>query len=159
MMEAELAASVAYRITEEDIDGKQQQLLPMLARHREELATDKKLMRFAPDFDRHIQMQRAGILLVLFAYQETDLVGYSSTIVLPHLHYPDLIHAHNDLLFVVPEHRSGGLGLRLIYQTKRYARGRGARFMTWHAKPKTALAELLPKLGCRVQDIVFGEEI
>jgi GNAT superfamily N-acetyltransferase len=148
-----------YRIVEEPIEGKQQALLPLLAAHREEITTDKALMQLAPDFDRYIAAQAAGHLLVLFAYCGDELVGYSCNIVHKHLHYSELTCSTNDLLFVAPDHRRGGLGLQLIKRTKQRAKELGARMVMWHAKPKTALAELLPRLGCRVQDIVFSEEV
>jgi len=161
MTVTETAAPVAttYRIVEGAIDGRQDELLPLLAAHRDELATHKALMRFAPDFGKHIDLQRKGLLFVLFAYHGERLIGYSSTIICPHLHYPDLLHAHNDLLFVARPHRKGRIGLALINRTRDAARVRGAEFMTWHAKPRTALAALLPRLGCTLQDVIFGEEL
>jgi predicted GNAT superfamily acetyltransferase len=148
-----------YRIFEDSIEGKEDLLLPLLAAHREELATDKRLMRFAPDFALHVRMQSEGALMVLFAYHGEQMVGYSSSLIFMHHHYPDLKCASNDLLYVAPEHRNSGLGMALIRRTKERARELGVKFMTWHAKPATALTELLPRLGCRVQDIIYSEEL
>jgi len=150
--------SSTYRIVEEPIDGKQAQLLPLLALHRQELATHKSIMRLAPDFERHIELQTQGHLMVFFAYHDEELIGYSSTLIAPHLHYP-LLHGHNDLLFVAPAHRRGRVGLALIDRTRSGARERGVQFLTWHVKPDTALAHLLPRLGCTLQDLVFGEAL
>jgi predicted GNAT superfamily acetyltransferase len=155
-----------YRIVEEPIEGKQAALLPLLAAHSEEMTTDKALMQLAPDFmqlapdfHKYIEAQKAGHLLVLFAYCGDELVGYSCTVIAMHMQYRYLMYAHNDLLFVAHEHRRAGLGAQLIKETTRHARERGAHIVAWSAKPDTALAKLLPKLGCRVHEIVFSQEV
>ena len=78
-------------------------------------------------------------------------------ILTPHLHYQNLLCCHNDMLYLHPTHRQGWTGLKLIRATQAAARERGAQFMLWHAKEGTDLHALLPRLGCRVQDVVFSE--
>jgi GNAT superfamily N-acetyltransferase len=39
------------------------------------------------------------------------MVGYSSYMVLPHLHYSKTLHAMNDAIFVMPKERGAGIGL------------------------------------------------
>jgi predicted GNAT superfamily acetyltransferase len=105
-------------------------------------------------------MEASGALFILAAFnQDGVLVGYSVNFVMRHLHYADLCVASNDLLFVSKEHRHGRLGLQLIRATEARAKEEGARLMLWHAKPNTPLADIMPRLGYGVQDIIFSREV
>jgi len=133
----------------------------LFTEHWDEVAQQKHLMRFAPDTDQYYALEKAGRLLVLGAYLGDELIGYSVTFVFEkHLHYQHLSYAQNDVLFISKTHRKGRLGARLIWETERRAKARGARMMLWHAKEHPPeLKELLPKLGYSVQDIIFSREL
>lgn len=125
--------------------------------HYEEIALNKVVMQYAPDAERFALLEKAGALVTLAAFDGERIVGYSVNIVSPHLHYKHLVVLHNDMLYIAQAYRRGRLGLRLIAATREAAIKRGAQMITWHAKENTALASLLPKLGCKVQDILFSE--
>lgn len=131
----------------------------LFAEHYDEIALNKQVMQLRPDADKYLELEANSSLFILAAYSDDDLVGYSVNFTTNHMHYTDLIVASNDLLFVSKQHRKGKVGLRLIKATEAKARDVGARLMLWHAKPDTALAELLPRLGYVVQDIVFSTEV
>lgn len=134
-------------------------ITPLFVEHREETTTNKELMQLKPDMERYRLLEVKNILLVLAAYLEGKLVGYSVTFIDSHLHYADLVCANNDLIFVQKEYRNTKIGLNLIQETERIAKERGAKFMLWHAKEDTALSNLLPRMGCSVQDIVYSKEL
>lgn len=127
--------------------------------HWEEIARNKHLMVLSPDVDKYRLLEQAGKLFVVLAYDGDDIVGYSVNIIDNNLHYSNLVQAQNDLLFVTQSHRAGRLFMRLREATLRMASERGARLMLWHAKEQTPLAEILPRLGCKVQDIIYSEEL
>lgn len=129
--------------------------MPLLAEHREELATDKALMVLKPDVARYIALDEMGALLVIGAFINGRLVGYSVNIIHANLHYSDLVMCQNDVLFVSKAHRKGSLGLRLIRETQRRGKARGAMIMLWHAKPGTNLDKLMPRMGGAVQDVIW----
>lgn len=147
------------RITEEPIAGMlEHELWPLLVDHREELTTNKALMELAPDVARYQQAEQQGALASLVARVGSQIVGYSINFVGQHLHYSHLRYMHNDVLFVSKSHRAS-TGLRLLRATREMAKAHGARIMTWHAKPGTPLESILRRQRCRVQDIVFTEEL
>lgn len=131
----------------------------IFAEHWDEIALNKQVMVLKPDSERYRFMEAAGGMFILAAYADGELVGYSFNFVMNHLHYADLCVASNDLLFVAKAHRKSRLGLQLIRATEEAAKERGARLMLWHAKPDTALVELMPRLGYGVQDVIFSREI
>jgi predicted GNAT superfamily acetyltransferase len=147
------------RIVETTIADKIEHVPGLLEAHWHESARNKHLMVLKPDVVRYQALEAAGSLLSLVAYADEEIVGYSVNILSPHLHYAELLCAHNDVLFVAKEHRESALGLKLIRETERAARDRGAHLMLWHAKEQTPLAAILPRMGCKVQEIIFSKEL
>jgi predicted GNAT superfamily acetyltransferase len=132
----------------------------ILADHWEEVALNKRLMKLEPRWSTYFQMELAGTLFVIGAYEANKLIGYSANIIQPHLHYAGLMVCMNDLLFVLPEYRDKPVGLRLMAQTRVVAKHKGAELMLWHAKPATALAAIMARSKkARVQDIIYSEEL
>jgi predicted GNAT superfamily acetyltransferase len=148
------------RIIETTIADKIEHVPGLLEAHWHESARNKHLMVLKPDVQRYRLLEASGALLSLVAYgDDGQIVGYSVNIVSPHLHYADLLCAHNDVLFVAKEHRGSSLGLKLIRDTERACKARGVHLMLWHAKEDTTLASILPKMGCKVQEIIFTKEL
>lgn len=131
----------------------------LFQQHWNEIALNKQLMVLSPDRARYEALEAGGNLIVLGAYENNALVGYSVSFVTSHFHYSDLTIAQNDLLFLVTRLRGTRLGLDLIYETEREASAKGAKMMLWHAKPNTTLQELMPRLGYGIQDIIFSKAI
>jgi GNAT superfamily N-acetyltransferase len=133
----------------------------LLLAHWNEIARNKDVMRLDPMVERYEALEKLGLLIGLFAYDEDELVGYCVSIVNHgHLHYRDLITVSNDVLFVQPEYRGAArVGYRLMRETERLAKDRGAHLVLWHAKEHTALASMLPRMGYEVQDIVYSRRV
>jgi predicted GNAT superfamily acetyltransferase len=131
----------------------------LFAEHWGEIALNKQVMILKPDAERYLAIESAGGLIALAAFHGPDLIGYSVSFVMPHLHYADLHVASNDILFVTKAHRSSRAGMQLIRATEKAAKEAGARLMLWHAKPNTTLNALMPRLNYGVQDIIYSREI
>lgn len=127
--------------------------------HYAEVAKNKDLMVLSPDWERYAYIEQSGKLLVLGAYVDGELVGYSVNFVDYHLHYSGLKVCSNDLLFVHPDFRQSPLGLRLMKDTKRHARFYGCALMLWHAKEGSALDQLLQRKRLPVQDIIYADKL
>jgi GNAT superfamily N-acetyltransferase len=130
---------------------------PLLEAHREELTTNPDLMVLKPDVARYQTLEAAGAMLSLGLFKGDDLVGYSINNLFTHSHYGGLLVCQNELLFLAKAHRRGMAGVRLIAATEEIARERGADIMLWHAKPRTTLDRMLPRMGYRTQDIVYSQ--
>lgn len=136
------------------------QLAPVLFReHWEEIARNKQVMVLEPHEPAYRALEDAGNLLILAAFKGEELIGYSVNFVLTHPHYAALTVCQNDLLFIDPKHRQGGAGIRLMRRTEQEGKVRGAQLMLWHAKESTPLADMLPRMGYGVQDIIFSKEL
>jgi GNAT superfamily N-acetyltransferase len=112
-----------------------------------------------PNWQGYYELELRHLLQILTAWDEDELVGYSICVLLPHLHYQDVLYAQHDILFVRKGYRRGTLGTRLISETEAAARERGAYCVMMHAKPGTTLEKLLPKLGYQTEETHFVKEL
>lgn len=127
--------------------------------HWEESARNKQLMVLNPDIAGYKLLEKAGKLVTLYAYIGDKLVGYSCNIINNHLHYANLVVAYNDVIFIHKDYRDTPVGLRLIKETEKHCKEFGASLMLWHAKEGTALSKILPRMKCKVQEIIFSKEL
>lgn len=130
----------------------------LLEEHREELMTNKDLMILKPNVELYRVLEDSDSLISIVAFDGDKIIGYSISFVSANLHYSDLLLCSNDALFVTKKHR-GNIGLKLMRMTERLAKERGCKMILWNTKPNTPLAEILPKLKYKVQDIVYSKEI
>lgn len=153
------SATRTTEIRRSNVSEMQELASDLFADHWDEIAKNKQVMILKPDWDAYRLLESQGKLLVLAAFIDDKLVGYSANIVARHLHYFDLIICNNDILFVHKDHRASPIGLRLIKETEKMAKQAGAQMMLWHAKEQTALDKIMPKLKYNVQDIIYSKEI
>lgn len=125
--------------------------------HWSEIALNKDLMKLKPLLDKYYQLEDNGMLIIIGAYLDNELVGYSVNFLNPHIHYGDLWICANDIVFIREDLRKTGIGIALLQHTEQVAKERGAQMMCWHVKQNTALSALLPRMGYGVQDIVFSK--
>jgi GNAT superfamily N-acetyltransferase/quercetin dioxygenase-like cupin family protein len=152
--------SAGVRIVETPMTGRIDEMWNLLHAHWDEVAKNKAVMVLKPDRARYEQLDEAGALLCIAAIDpDGEIVGYSVSFIGPHIHYADLITCNNDVLFLRADLRASRIGMRLLSETERVAKARGAKLMLWHAKEHTALATIMPRLGYGVQDIIFSKEI
>jgi GNAT superfamily N-acetyltransferase len=130
----------------------------MLAAHHEEIARFKQFA-LEPDLERYGRLEDEGRLITLLAYVGEQCVGYCCSIVQNNLHRKALVFCQNDVLYVAPAHRKGRIGLLLIRETIHRAQTLGAKLALWHAKPGTALNELLPRMGYEIMDVIWAKAI
>ena len=132
---------------------------PLFQEHYEEIALRKDLMELRPNWPMYDALDQSGSLFIYLAMQGDVCIGYSMNLVANHLHYADLKYSQNDVLFIKKEFRGGRIGLRLMKTTEEHAKSLGCKVMLWHAKERTTLAALLPRLKYGVQDIMFSKEL
>lgn len=151
---------MAIRLVETDtITNLIEQTQELQRQHWEEIARNKEVMVLAPDVEQYRALEQAGRLFAVIAYEDERIVAYSVNFLLVNLHYSTLLMGQNDLLFVDKAHRGGRLGMRMIQATEALAAKRGARMVIMHAKDGTPLADILPRVGYGIQDILLSKQL
>lgn len=133
------------------------EIKPLLELHYEEIASFKEAIPLDPDYSRYQDLDAAGRLLIITARRDGVLVGYSIFFMLNHLHYNSTLVALNDIVFLHPDERSGGAGVRLFKESERVVRERGARMVSWHIKPINDFSALLERLGYVRHEIIMAK--
>lgn len=112
-----------------------------------------------PDIEMVRRLQDADLLFVLGAFDDGELVGYSSALIAPHTYNPSIICCNSDALFVRRAWRKTSAGARLIAETERVAAEKGASRMLWHTRAGTPLAAALERRGYEPADVIVMKEI
>jgi GNAT superfamily N-acetyltransferase len=137
------------------------EIWPLLEDHYQEIATDKHMKPFDPDLARYQSMEDQDMLRIFtaraaphptdnkdyFNGKPVGLIGYFVTVILPGLHYQQTLMAINDIMYIMPEHRGGTVGYRLLKLATEDLKNLGADILTIHMKTEYPFRSLLAKLG------------
>lgn len=130
----------------------------LLREHWDEVAKNKQIMVLEPDWDKYEQLENSNALVSVGVFTPANmLIGYSVNVLVNHLHYKSLLVCQNDVLYVSKPHRRSRVGLDLIHETEKQAKTRGAQLMLWHAKPKTALDHIMPRIGYDTHETIYSK--
>jgi len=133
--------------------------IPLLIRHYEEIALNKDIIEFNPDWDMYAKYEEAGLLKIFTAREDGILIGYFVVIATRHLHYKDHIFAYNDIIYIAPEHRKGFAGWRLIKYAEKKLKEQGATIMLINVKRHKPFDALLERLGFSHIESIFSKRL
>lgn len=133
---------------------------PLLEAHWREI-TRYPDIPLDPDVEGYERMERAGMLRCYTARESSELalIGYVTFFVLHSLHYRRSLQAHQDVLFLLPEHRTGMAGVRLIKFAEERLKAEGVQVVYHHAKRKNKVGELLERLGYEFVDGLYAKRL
>lgn len=94
--------------------------------HYNEADKNNHDLQLNPNWNQYIVLENSGVLHVLTARSGGGLVGYYVVMVIPSLHYQQAIVSATDLIYVKPEYRPGGTGIRLIKRGEQMVKELGA---------------------------------
>ena len=132
---------------------------PLLHAHWEEIALNKDFIKLNPDWDRYEELERSKVLHVFTARHEGKLVGYFVMLVVPHLHYMDHLFAHNDIIYISPEHRKGFAAMRLIRFAEEHLRAMGVSVMMVNVKRHKPFDALLDRMGYNYIENIYAKRL
>ena len=143
-------------IRRELIAGLWAELMPLLERHRAEVAPYADWV-LAPDRDLYERIENAGNLRVFTVRVAGALVGYCILTVGTNPHYTAVRMAHQDVLFLLPEFRRGGVGIALLRTVERDLRAEGVQCIAQRTKARRDLhlGPLFARLGYAEMDQVW----
>ena len=151
-----------YRIEQEDFsDAFYEEVYPLFEKHWEEIASDKDKIPLSPDYDKYYLLQDHELLKIVTCREESthELVGYTFSILSTHLHYKETMVAENDLIFVLPEHRHGWLGYRLIKETEKILKQAGCVVLQMRVKTTNDFGKVVERLGYQHSETLYRKYI
>jgi GNAT superfamily N-acetyltransferase len=152
--------SKSYTIKEEKFsEANIEEFKSLFEEHWKEIATDQTI-KLNPNYDQYIQLCKMGLLHSLIVRtKEGKVIGYTFTFLTPHMHYQDTIYAQNDIIYIHPDYRKGGLGIRLIKEFEKQLYEKGANVLHLHVKVSNNFGPLLERLGYFHEESVYRKRI
>ena len=132
---------------------------PLLHAHWEAIALNKYFIKLNPDWNRYEELERLGVLQVFTARHEGRLVGYFVMLVVPHLHYMDHLFAHNDIIYIDPEHRKGFAAMKLIKFAEEELKKMGVSVMMVNIKRHKPFDALLARMGYNHVENIYAKRL
>jgi GNAT superfamily N-acetyltransferase len=133
------------------------ELSELVKLHYEEVALHKENVPLAPMWERYSHLEAADAFVLYTARMDGKLIGYSAFFINRHMHYGDTVMAHNDVIFMHPDHRRGVAGIKLIKFCEQQLRDSGVVKITWHVKTNKDWKKILERMGYVAEDIIMGK--
>lgn len=130
------------------------EVTPLLQRHWSEIAHFPDIP-LEPDFETYFGAEYAGQYKVFTARVNGELVGYAAFFVRSNPHYKSSKQAVQDVLYIAPEFRKQGLGLKLIDYCDQELKALGVQATYHHTKAKHDFGPLLAKLNYELVDLIY----
>lgn len=82
------------------------ELAPLFLAEWEEIIKDYPTeQELSPAWDKYVQMEMMGTMVLFTARSEGKLIGYVISIIHPHLHFSQTLYAFIDAFYVTPDQR------------------------------------------------------
>ncbi len=127
--------------------------------HWREIATHLDVP-LAPMLDQYEAVEKAGKLRLFVVRDGGLLVGYALYVVAPHPHYASQMVATQDVIYLHPDHRRGGLGSLLIRRCDEWLSADGVSLVVHHVKvAHPALGVLLGRQGYAFTERLYSKRL
>ena len=130
---------------------------PLLQLHYEEVALHRDVIKLNPRWDQYFLLEQIESFAVYTARDDGALVGYNAFFVNHHMHYEDLVVAHNDVLFLHPASRRGTTALCFIDYTEQALQALGARKVGYHIKLAHDWRPILHRRGYQDEEVMCAK--
>lgn len=135
------------------------EMAPLWVKHWEEVALNRDKMPLAPDFANYDAMEQLGMLHIVVARKEGQIVGYHFTIVRPHLHYVTTLCGQTDIYYIAPDHRTGRTPLRLFQFVEKTLKARGVKKLFTGTKLSLDAGPLFEFMGWHPTETLYTKYI
>lgn len=132
---------------------------PLWFRHWDEVALNKDKMPLSPDFANYDAMEQLGMLHIVVARKEGEIIGYHFTLVRPHLHYVTTLCGMTDIYYIDPEHRTGRTPLRLFQFVEKSLKDRGVKKLFTGTKLSLDAGPLFEFMGWHPTETLYTKYI
>jgi hypothetical protein len=139
--------NLSIRVARPDIES-------LIHAHWDEVALHKDQIKLDPDWEKYYALEDAGCLAVFCAYRDNVIVGYCIFILTTGLHYKNSMMALNDVVYIIPELRTGlgVVGMRMISAVEENLSRRGVDKITWHIKVEHDWSPMMVRKGYAVEE-------
>lgn len=140
----------------EPLDDCLDEMKELFPAHWEELGLFKDKMPLAPQYGIYYEREARGELTMATLRKDGKIIGYWPTFVAPGLHYGTTLTATMDILWVHPDHRGDGSGMKLFEVLKAELQRRGVKLWWAGSKNHKQIEWFLKMLGFEPMETYFA---
>lgn len=131
----------------------------LMLEHWEEVAQVTGVPKPSMDAEYLAQMEAARMLFTIGAFVGEELVGYSMNSIGSTINFDTLIIMENQGIFIKKQYRDMLGGIRLIKESERIGKERGASRCKWHTYRNTRAEKLFQSLGYCAYDVIYTKDL
>lgn len=131
---------------------------PFLRQHADELATHPD-MTLSPAYGTYAESAGKGLLHIVTARVEGQLVGYHVSFLSGHLHYENSLTAYTDVYYLAEEHRRGWEGIHLQRFVEESLAAKGVERIYTTTTKKLNRGRVLEYLGYEECETMYAKRI
>lgn len=102
---------------------------PLWVPHYQEVGQNKEKMKLDPDLDKLHNLNARGMLHIVTARKDGELVGYHASVIDTLIHYKNILAGVSDLYWLREDCRKGTTGIRLFQEVERTLKARGVQVL------------------------------
>ncbi len=127
------------------------EIQPLLRAHADEIYDG----HLEPDWERYVEIEKAGALHIRTLRDNDHLVGYCISVIHHHLHKCDQVWAYNDNIYLDPKYREGLVGYNLLKGAIHDIKSGGVSGMLLNMRLQYPFRSLLKRLGFNQSEEVW----
>jgi len=112
-----------------------------------------------PNFDTYYKLASAGVLHVITARLNGEIVGYTTLLITDLMQHSGVKACFVDSMFLKKEHRKGLTGYRLLKFVENCARTKGAKRLEWGVTIYNDFSPILKRMGYSLESYRYGGDL
>jgi len=149
---------IAITIRQENLPSEEESMVVAME-HYDEIAEDKSLLPFNPDYSHYQRLQDSGKLRCVIVRDDGKLVGYWAFLIQEHPHSQATKVAIGDLYFLAKDYRGQGIGHDMLDLALDIARAAGAKVFITREKEAHPHDAMFEDFGFRSYERAFARAL
>jgi|TARA_R110000744_G_scaffold239681_1_gene357071 GNAT superfamily N-acetyltransferase len=145
------------KIAYECLANVKEDIKPLIEKHWEMVALNQGTIKLNPNWKEYARLDANGVLRAFTARKDGQLVGYCVLTVSQSIHYSDHVFANNDVTFVLPEHREGATGYKLLKFAEDHCKDNGISLLNINTKVHIPFDNLLIGMGFDLIERIYSK--
>jgi GNAT superfamily N-acetyltransferase len=145
------------KIAYECLANVKEDIKPLIEKHWEMVALNQGTIKLNPNWKEYARLDANGVLRAFTARKDGQLVGYCVLTVSQSIHYSDHVFANNDVTFVLPEHREGATGYKLLKVAEEHCKDNGISLLNINTKVHIPFDNLLIGMGFDLIERIYSK--
>jgi len=109
------------------------------------------------DFQTYLELDKAGILKCFTVRSNTKLVGYALFSKVNNAQHKDMVVAHQDVIYIMPEYRLSGI--KLLRYTEKVFKEEGVDYIFQAAPKISRFGKVLERLGYTELETIYTRKL